>query len=138
MTLEQLVQDPTALWTRRDPVSASIVEQLGAALRALPADYLAFLALSNGGEGEIGLQLGWFQLWPAEAVVEMNNGYQVGELLPGYLAFGSNGGGEMLAFAPGGAVVMVPFLPMDVAEARELAPSFTSLVRAFGRGAHEL
>ena len=47
----------------------------------------------------------------------------------------SNGGGELLAFAPDGRVVMVPFVPMEAADALDAAPPFADLLRAFGRAA---
>jgi hypothetical protein len=135
MTLEQLVRDPSALWTRRDPASAPEVEALRASRPTLSVDYLAFLTLSNGGEGELGLEPGWFHLWSAREVLSLNADYQVESFLPGFFALGSNGGDEMLAFNPAGAIVTVPFIPMDAADAREIASSFTLFVRAFGRGA---
>ncbi len=110
---------------------------LTAALPTLPADYLAFLALSDGGEGELPLDPGWFSLWPATEVATLNATYELATYLPGYTGFGSNGGGELLAFAPDGQVVMVPFVPMDPADAVVIAPTFSQLVAAFGRGAPE-
>lgn len=59
---------------------------------------------------------GWFQLWPAEKVIEYNNSYKVAENVPGFFGFGSSGGGEMLAFDMRGGkprkVVMIPFIVM--------------------------
>jgi hypothetical protein len=135
MTLEQLVCDPSAEWMRELPADGRIVEQLEAALPALPADYLAFLRLSNGGEGVLGVEPGWFQLWTAEEVPRRNQDYAVTELLPGYIGFGSSGGGELLAFAPTRRIVMVPFIPMDASEARVMATSFRELAAVFGRRA---
>ncbi|MDF1501800.1 SMI1/KNR4 family protein [Roseisolibacter sp. H3M3-2] len=135
MTLQDLVRDPDALWTREPPAEPAVLAALAAALPALPADYLAFLALSGGGEGDLGADPGWFALWPAGEVAALHVQYEIPTYLPGYTGFGSNGGGELLAFAPDGRVVAVPFIPMDSAEAVEIAPRFTDLVRLFGRGA---
>ena len=135
MTLERLVHDPDALWDREPPATPETLAALATALPALPADYLAFLALSGGGVGDLGVDPGWFALWPAHEVASFHAAYEVPEYLPGYTGFGSNGGGELLAFAPDGRVVMVPFVPMDAADAVEIAPTFTDLVRAFGRSA---
>ena len=52
MTLQELVGDSSADWKREPPADAVTLAQLGAALPALPREYLAFLALSGGGEGE--------------------------------------------------------------------------------------
>lgn len=138
MTLEQLVHDSSAEWTREGPADRRAIEQLAAALPALPVDYLAFLRLSNGGEGELGVEPGWFQLWPAEDVPSLNRDYAIPEFLPAYIGFGSSGGGELLAFAPTGEIVMVPFIPMNTSEARVIAASFRQLAALFGRRAPEM
>jgi hypothetical protein len=79
---------------------------------------------------------GWFSLWPAEEVAELNAAYKVPELLPGFVAFGSDGGGDMLAFGTAGErwgrVFAVPFVPMEADAAAEIAPGFAALVRSFG------
>jgi hypothetical protein len=134
MILQDLVRDPGALWDREPPASPETLAVLAAALPALPADYLAFLALSGGGTGDLGVYPGYFSLWPASEVASLHAAYEVPAYLPGYTGFGSNGGGELLAFAPDGRVVLVPFVPMDAADAIDVAPTFTDLVRAFGRG----
>jgi hypothetical protein len=131
--LEQVVHDPSAVWNRHPPAEARDVEALREELPALPESFLAFLRLSNGGEGELADEPGWFQLWPAEEVVSRNRDYGVDEFLPGFIGFGSDGGGELLAFAPNREVVMVPFILMDSAAAREMARDFRSLAGAFGR-----
>ena len=133
MTFEQLVQDDTAEWTRRSPADPDALARIAAAFPQLPADYLSFLALSDGGEGVLGVEPGWFVLWSTEELSARNQGYRVAKYLPGFTAFGSSGGGEMLAFAPDRRVVMVPFIPMQPSEAIVIAASFTALVRAFGR-----
>jgi hypothetical protein len=102
----------------------------------LPADYLSFLAATNGGEGDLGIEPGWLQIWPADEVLAHNVGYQVSERLPGSFAFGTNGGGELLVFDTSGAepfsVLMVPFIPMQVDHAIRIADSFAKLRAHFG------
>lgn len=132
MTIQELIFDDAAQWQRKAGADASVIQALVEAMPALPIDYLEFLSACNGGAGELAFDPGWFQLWPAEEVASQNAGYGVTELLPGFLAFGSNGGGEMLAFDAAGAVYAVPFIPMSVAEAQRIAPNFLDLVRAFG------
>ena len=137
MTLEELVRDPDARWTRAEPAPAEAIEQLAAGLPDLPPDYLAFLRLSNGGEGRLPADPGWFQLWPAQEVVALNGAYSVPEFLPGFIGVGSSGGPEMLALGARadiwGRVFTVPFIPMDEREARLLAPDFAALAWTFGR-----
>jgi hypothetical protein len=68
--------------------------------------------------------------------LRQNAGYKVSEFIPGFFGFGSNGGGELLAFDTRGSepwpIVMIPFIPMDVNEARQIASSFDEFVFAIG------
>ena len=102
----------------------------------LPAEYLAFLRQSNGGEGELTVQPYWLIVWPAEDVLPLNRRYGVEENVPGFFAIGSSGGGEMIAFEMGQGeacpVVMIPFVPMQASEARRVAESFAGLLRLLG------
>jgi len=51
--------------------------------------------------------------WPLAELEQWNGEYRVPDLAPGYLAFGSNGGDEMFAFAPSGEIVCLPFVGMS-------------------------
>src|SRR5271156_5392423 len=62
----------------------------------VPHGYARFLKQANGGEGFIGNA--YVILWPVEELLEMNRAYQVAEYAPGLFLFGSDGGGEGLAF----------------------------------------
>jgi hypothetical protein len=120
-------------WRRAAPASAGAVEQLNSAFDSLPAEYIQLLHETNGGEGELGVEPGWFQLWPAEEVSRLNAGYQVRAALPGWIGIGSNGGGELLALDPSGRVCMVPFIPLSVDDAVCIAQDIPALVQQFGR-----
>ena len=102
----------------------------------LPNSYLTFLAASNGGEGDLALKPGWISFWPANEVSRWNAEYQVARNVPGLIGFGSNGGGELLAFdtrlGPPYAIVMVPFVPMAIDDLRVVAPSFDALLSKLG------
>jgi hypothetical protein len=53
--------------TRRDPASAEAFDRLVAESGIpLPEDYVAFIASSNGGEGDVGRA--WVEFWPVERV----------------------------------------------------------------------
>lgn len=65
--------------------------------------------------------LGWFQLWPIADVQSLNEQYHVPEFAPELLAFGSNGGGEMLAFDSKDQIISVPFIDMEMRYARIVA-----------------
>jgi len=105
----------------------------------LPDVYLAFLRNSNGATGDLGIEPGYVVFWRAEEVVANNVGYKVAEFAPGFFGFGSNGGGELLAFDIRGLIpwpiVMIPMIPMDAKEAIQIAPDFISFLTAFGRAA---
>jgi hypothetical protein len=50
--------------------------------------------------------------------------YEVAKYAPGFFGFASNGGGEMYAFSPTGAIVYLPFIGMEPKYARHLANSW--------------
>ena len=82
-------------WIAKGWVSAkpATVEMIGRVERALdcrvPDSYREFLLLSDGIEGA---GPGYLRLLGCEKMCDDNNGYQVGEYLPGYLMIGSDGG----------------------------------------------
>jgi hypothetical protein len=132
--LSDIISDPAADWTRQTPAPRAVVQALSG---TLPEGYRSFFLFSNGGEGPLPYAPGWFQIWPVEQVLDLNQAYGVDEFLPGFFAFGSNGGDEMLVFdlrqEDGAPVYAVPFIPMNPAEAVRVAPSFLAFVRALGR-----
>jgi hypothetical protein len=66
------------------------------------------------------------ELWPLGEIESLNLGYGVPKYAPGYLGFGSNGGGEMFAFGPKGAIVCLAFVGMNPAEEMAIADSWES------------
>ena len=138
MSISDLVADSSAKWDREVPADPKAIQQLVAeALVDLPEEYLTLLQHSNGGEGELGVEPGWFQLWPNEKVIEYNNSYEVAENVPGFFGFGSSGGGELLAFDMRGGkpwkIVMIPFIVMQVEDAIVIADDFGTFVQSIGR-----
>lgn len=139
MNWRDLVEDPTADWTREPPASEEAIQRLakGAGV-PLPEEYLDFLRFSDGGEGELGIYPWWFRLYPAEEVLDANRDYSYGlDDLPGYFVFGNNGGLELYVFntneeAPG-RVYMVDNISMTQEDVQLCAPDFLAFVRAFGR-----
>jgi hypothetical protein len=73
--------------------------------------------------------LGWFQLWPLADVQSLNDQYEVAEYAPELVAFGSDGGGEMLAFDAKNQIVKVPFIGMEMEYARIVAATWTDFER---------
>lgn len=138
--VKDILEDPSGEWDRESPANSDALDVLIAeADIELPDDYLELLRYSNGGEGNLAVEPGWFQLWPAERVVEFNNGYKVNEFVPGFFGFGTSGGGEMLAFDTREGkpyrVVMIPFIPMKEEYAKLVTQKFEAFVIAMG---HEL
>ena len=67
--------------------------------KSIPTRYLDLLAFSDGGEGPLAVQPYTLCLDSAMTVVETINSENSGQAdLQGFLIFGSNGGGEYLAF----------------------------------------
>ena len=138
MTITDIIHDSTADWDRRSPASEAVVSKL--ALEAgfeLPKDYLTFIRHSNGGEGELGVQPGWFHLWEAENVIQFGIEYEVPKYAPGFFAFGSNGGGEILAFDirndADRPIVMLPCIGIETNAAMPVAANFADFAAQMGR-----
>jgi hypothetical protein len=94
----------------------------------LPDEYLRYFAGDGPKEGGLSVDPGWFQLWSPDEVQRWNREYRVHEFAPGFLGFGSSGGGEMLAFDAGSRVVMIPMVGMSPDEARPVANSWREFV----------
>lgn len=97
----------------------------------LPQDYVCFLRKMNGGEGEFGEA--YFKLWSLKLIVENNKGYKVEEFWPGFLAFGSDGGGEAFGFdlrTAAKEIVAIPFVSVGWRDSIRVAPTFTTFLEA--------
>jgi hypothetical protein len=119
----------SATLSKATGASRDALAKLCTAYPSLPESYFAFLKASNGAEGDLGVQPGWVVVWPAEEALEATIQYQLPEYLPGYFAFGGNGGGELFVFLIEGnsierPVYMVPAIGMAATELQQIAPSF--------------
>ena len=76
------------------------------------------------------------KLWLAEEVIDHNKNYQVNQFVPGFFAFGSNEGGEMIAFDTRSSiscpVYMIPFIQMNESDSKEIASNFLSFAQLLG------
>jgi len=97
-----------------------------------PEEYKRFLA-TGPVEGGLSVQPLWYQLWPLDRVAEYNKGYKIEEFAPGFLAFGSSGGGEILAFDVKHRIFMIPAVGMSPDEARLVAETWQDFERAIER-----
>ena len=72
---------------------------------ALPNEYIAYIE-SDGVSEEFTEGLpGYFALWHPDEIEANNKDLQVETYAPGFLGFGTDGGGELLAFDSTGAPV---------------------------------
>jgi hypothetical protein len=72
------------------------------------------------------------EFWPLAQVEASNERYEVSRNAPGYLGFGTSGGGEMYAFSPRGAIVCLAFIGMSPRAESQVAGSwvaFTGMLR---------
>jgi hypothetical protein len=99
----------------------------------LPEEYVRYCAADGPKEGGLSVQPLWFQLWPLAEVEQLNRDYQVTEFAPGFLGFGSNGGGELLAFGADGRVFTMPFVGMGREHAWLVAESWSGFVEKMER-----
>ena len=100
----------------------------------LPGDYKKFLEAHNGGEGFVGDS--YLRLWPIDDLIGHNEDYQVQTYVPGFLAIGSNGGGEAYGFdtrTRSFGFVAVPFCGMDWDDALPMGTSFTDFLTRLGK-----
>ena len=85
----------------RGPADPAALKRLVAAARvALPHEYVAFLAISDGGEGDVGNR--WIEFWPVGRVLEELEGEPHYE---GVVLFAGNGANMVYGFDRDGDVV---------------------------------
>jgi hypothetical protein len=94
----------------------------------LPEYFADYFAGGGPKEGALSVAPGWFQLWHPAEVEQMNRNYHVPQAAPGFLAFGTSGGGELLAFDTNGCVVMIPFIPLSPEHALLVANSWSEFI----------
>jgi len=120
---------------RAPPASQAVIDALIAEVGIeLPADYLNFLCNSNGGEGSLNIEPGWFQIWSAQEVMQLNRDYQVQRWLPFLFGFGSDGGGGLLAFdmrnSGAWSVCIVPLGDLSEGSLLVITSDFAHFVKA--------
>lgn len=97
----------------------------------LPPDYIDFLRKMNGGEGEFGEA--YLQLWDLDRIAESKKFFEAEKFWPGFLAFGSDGGGEAFGFdlrADAKEVVAIRYDSPIWEDSIRVAPTFTTFLDA--------
>ncbi len=121
-----------------NPASPEALEALRRAAGIdLPDDYLAFLAISNGGEAPLGIEPGYVVIDSAEDATSQKLQRTFEEFFPGFFVFGGNGGGELFAFDHRGSkpwpVVMIDMTNIDLKESVvRVADDFSQLAQQMG------
>jgi hypothetical protein len=132
-----ILEDKSTSWQHK-PVGAphEVLARLNQQVANMPEEYLVLLEYSNGPEGSLKSDPCWFAIWAAEKVLENNRSYEISTNLPGFLAFGSNGGGELLAFKEdrdqGFCIYTVPFILMNESDAVIIANDFRGFFQLMG------
>jgi hypothetical protein len=128
--LGRVKQNPGA----SDALIAESEDQLGL---KLPVEYVGFLKVTNGGDGFVG-EKEYVIFWGVEELASLNRSYEVQDYAPGFLIFGSNGGGEAYGFdtrSEGWPIVRITFVGMDWSEARPMGESFSAFLKhLYGAG----
>jgi hypothetical protein len=93
----------------------------------LPVEYLHYVESGGMLEAFTDGEPGYVALWPLADVVQNNIDLNVPEYAPGYLGFGGDGGGELLAFDEAGCVYKLPMIGMESRYAIKIAGSWREL-----------
>lgn len=74
---------------------------------------------------------GYVVLWALDDISRSNSEVEIEKYAPGFIAFGGNGGGELLVFDSTGAVFMLPMIGMEPDCAIRVAETFEELISRF-------
>ena len=128
----------TRTWFRAEGATTDAISALRSASPVgMPVRYYDLLAFSNGGEGPLPVQPFYFCLDTAEMTVDAARVGDYEEFFARFFVFGSNGGGEFIAFdmradAPW-PVVAIDMTNIDLEESvAAIAPDFEKFVAMIG------
>jgi hypothetical protein len=103
----------------------------------IPAGLVQFFAGCDGGEGWLGEEANWVNIWSVHDILEHNRDYQVDRFAQGLVLFGSNGSGTAYGFdtlmAPI-SYVSVPFVRMHIHHVDDIAETFRGFLIELQRG----
>lgn len=95
----------------------------------LPIEYRNYIADGGAMEAFLSEQPLYMVLWPIDDIDQFNVEYEVPKYAPGFLCFGTNGGGELLAFDTAGAIFYLPAIGMEPKYAILIASSWPEFTR---------
>lgn len=92
----------------------------------LPTEYLTFLRSDPPAFGDVTFDDfdRFFELWPESDIGQFNAEYEVPRFAPGFVAFATNGGGELYVFDQTGQIFELPCIGMETQYASLLASSW--------------
>ena len=105
---------------------------------SLPLEYKQYIQVNGQFEGFTSGEPGYIQLWKIEDLPTINSEIFIEERAPGYLAFASDGGNEVLAFDELGVIYKLPMIGMESRYAIKIAGSFSELAGRFECSIEEL
>ena len=109
-----------------------IASACAAISNGLPADLQEFYRSSNGAEGFVGDQ--FVRIYPITLLASLNLTARIQHFVPSVTLFGSSGGGEAYVVSCSGRVryLQIPFIPLSLKYAKDLAGTFEDLLDALG------
>ena len=102
-------------------------------LPSIPNDYVEYIKATGAYECNTheDAQPGYAVLWSFEEIAQGNSDIEIETYAPGFIAFGGDGGGELLVFDGTGAIFMLPMVGMQPDCAIRIAENFQELVSRF-------
>jgi hypothetical protein len=98
----------------------------------LPRTYVRFLEACDAARGRIPYDTGYIAFFPLEAALDQNRKHHVGENLPGFFAFGSDGADELYVFdlrgEDGAPVCCVSAKATGIADVSRITNSFSEFL----------
>ncbi len=99
MDVQKLLRNPRFRLNRGPAPDPSHLKQFREhAPPNLPRTYVRFMEACDGARGKIPYDTGYIEIFPIQRVLDENRAHHVGETLPGFFAFGSDGGDELFVF----------------------------------------
>lgn len=126
-------------WSKEPPATQAAIDECSKSLGlCFPEQYVEFLLATNGAEGFTPAEhkAGYFKLYPTDRLVERNQGLEVQNKHPGYLAIGSNGAGELFLIntqSDEQPVLMVPDIDDDMKHAWTVGKSFEDFLEGVSK-----
>lgn len=94
----------------------------------IPEEYFCYLGRGGSKTGLLTVEPGWFQLWGPGELKQRNVDYNVPKCAPGFVGFGSSGGGEIFAFDGRQRVFVLPLADMAARTATLIANSWAEFL----------